>query len=313
VRRWCDRVSTVPLPYARRAVYRSDSLRIEDVRCRAGVSGPGGEERSSTHEVVFPRSGVFVKEVAGRRVVADPNHVVFFNRHEPYRVLHPVPGGDACLSIGLSDGDLLDVVGHHDPGARDDPERPCRRACVPVTARAVRLQRELLSALDGAGAPPEPGIQERVLDLLDEVLRPIVSPPPGPGRPVKRATRDRHREIVETVKVSLQTRLSAAPGLDQIARAVGCAPFHLLRLFRRETGRGIHAYLRALRLRAALERIAEGEASLTRIALDLGFADHSHFTTSFRREFGLTPSAFRRSASRRRLRDLRFGAAGFDS
>jgi AraC-like DNA-binding protein len=32
---------------------------------------------------------------------------------------------------------------------------------------------------------------------------------------------------------------------------------------------------------------------LTRLALDLGYSSHSHFTASFRRAFGLTPSAAR--------------------
>jgi AraC-like DNA-binding protein len=42
----------------------------------------------------------------------------------------------------------------------------------------------------------------------------------------------------------------------------------------------------------ALEPLADGAGDLTRIALDLGFSSHSHFTAAFRRHFGLTPSAF---------------------
>ena len=44
---------------------------------------------------------------------------------------------------------------------------------------------------------------------------------------------------------------------------------------------------------AALERIADPALPLTELALDLGFASHSHFTDTFRRTFGRPPSAVR--------------------
>ncbi|MFH1680297.1 MAG: helix-turn-helix domain-containing protein [Candidatus Eisenbacteria bacterium] len=39
----------------------------------------------------------------------------------------------------------------------------------------------------------------------------------------------------------------------------------------------------------------------TDLALDVGFASHSHFTDAFRREFGVSPSDLRRSATLARL------------
>lgn len=90
-----------------------------------------------------------------------------------------------------------------------------------------------------------------------------------------------------------------------IARAVGYAPFHLARLFRRETGVPIHRYLVRLRLRLALERLAEDGRGLTSLALDLGFADHNHFTNAFRREFGTAPARLRPRVSTARLRQMR--------
>jgi AraC-like DNA-binding protein len=36
---------------------------------------------------------------------------------------------------------------------------------------------------------------------------------------------------------------------------------------------------------------------LTELALDLGYSSHSHFTDAFRREFGVSPAAFRAGAS----------------
>jgi len=69
--------------------------------------------------------------------------------------------------------------------------------------------------------------------------------------------------------------------------------FHLARMFRSRTGFSLHAYRNQLRLRAALERLRDPGVDLIDIALDLGFSSHSHFTETFRRSFGKTPSAVR--------------------
>jgi hypothetical protein len=41
--------------------------------------------------------------VGHTETVAEANHVVFFNMDEPYRVSHPIAGGDANLSIRVAE------------------------------------------------------------------------------------------------------------------------------------------------------------------------------------------------------------------
>ena len=52
----------------------------------------------------------------------------------------------------------------------------------------------------------------------------------------------------------------------------------------------VHQYLIRTRLGKALAAMRADEADLTDIALATGFANHSHFTSSFRSFFGITPS-----------------------
>jgi len=47
------------------------------------------------------------------------------------------------------------------------------------------------------------------------------------------------------------------------------------------------------RLDSARQRLRSGSQSLTRIAMELGFADGSHFSRMFRKEFNCSPSAYR--------------------
>jgi AraC family transcriptional regulator len=85
----------------------------------------------------------------------------------------------------------------------------------------------------------------------------------------------------------------------RLARLAGVSPEHLARRFRAAYGCTVAAYLRRRRLARARTLLVETRASLTAIALATGFADHSHFSRSFRLAFGTTPSAFRGARGRR--------------
>jgi AraC-like DNA-binding protein len=63
----------------------------------------------------------------------------------------------------------------------------------------------------------------------------------------------------------------------------------------------VSAYRNQFRVREALERLAEGERSLTGLANDLGFADHAHLARTVRREAGAVPSVLRRLLAAREV------------
>ena len=87
--------------------------------------------------------------------------------------------------------------------------------------------------------------------------------------------------------------------LGELAAAVGVHPVTLARGFRKAYGCSVGAYLRWLRVARAARHLADTDAPLAEIALSAGFADQSHFSNVFRRETGLSPSAFRRAVRMR--------------
>ncbi len=87
--------------------------------------------------------------------------------------------------------------------------------------------------------------------------------------------------------------------LSELATAVGVHPVTLARGFRKAYGCSVGAYLRWLRVARAAHELTETDAPLAEIALAAGFADQSHFSNVFRREMGLSPSAFRRAVRAR--------------
>jgi AraC-like DNA-binding protein len=135
-------------------------------------------------------------------------------------------------------------------------------------------------------------VEEAALCLLVWVVARMYAGRGGASRRELTPSLDQH-DKVQRAKAFVAARATERLKLQQVADAVGCSLFHLCRVFRRVTGWTLHGYQTHLRLRLALERLRDG-ASLSDLAVRLGFASHSHFSAAFRRTFGLPPSRFRR-------------------
>src|SRR5688572_3154846 len=83
--------------------------------------------------------------------------------------------------------------------------------------------------------------------------------------------------------------------LEALAAKAGWSAFHFHRSFRRIVGETPKQYMLRLRLERAAARLATGSEPVVSIAADAGFASHEVFTRAFGRQFGLTPSADRKS------------------
>jgi AraC-like DNA-binding protein len=89
----------------------------------------------------------------------------------------------------------------------------------------------------------------------------------------------------------LEADIARDASLTELARVGGVSRFHLLRLFRSETGLPPHAWLMQRRLQLARQRLRLGEPPAA-VAAALGFVDQSHLTRRFRAAYGVTPSRY---------------------
>jgi AraC family transcriptional regulator len=253
-----------------------------------------------TPELVFPRTAVRIHHAGRPAFVGDPTTVTYYNPGTRYSRTAVSEVGDRCDWFGIQPNLLLEIRRGIDPRTEEHPDRPFPFTHGPSDASTYGLQR---LALRGArsGAIEHLRLDELVLSLVPRTLRLAYARDDAVGETLSAA---RARELAERVRAFLSERYAEATTLSEIARAVASSPYHLCRVFRRTTGQTIHRYRTELRLRHSLERVAEPRSDLATIALDLGFATHSHFTAAFRRLFGLTPSQFR---SRARFRGVRAG------
>jgi AraC-like DNA-binding protein len=109
-------------------------------------------------------------------------------------------------------------------------------------------------------------------------------------------TSHRKRRRVRQVARDLEQRYAEAITLDQMAEAADLSRYHFIRVFRTLTGETPRQYLTGIRLRAAADRLIGTREPITRIALEVGFNDISHFNNTFRQAFGMSPRACRRTA-----------------
>lgn len=82
--------------------------------------------------------------------------------------------------------------------------------------------------------------------------------------------------------------------IDVLAELVNLSPTHFARAFRESLGVPPHRYIIGIRLDRARLALQQPDASLSEVASQFGFSDHSHFTRLFKERFGCTPSAYRK-------------------
>src|SRR5258705_2191788 len=93
-----------------RTLLRSPTVTIRDTYCQGTCRHKSREECTATTQLVFPYRGVYVRHVGQKQAVAEANKILFFNAGEGYRVSHPVPGGDASLTLILDESQLRELA-----------------------------------------------------------------------------------------------------------------------------------------------------------------------------------------------------------
>lgn len=84
-----------------------------------------------------------------------------------------------------------------------------------------------------------------------------------------------------------------SPGLKDVASVVESSPFHFHRLFSRVVGVSPKHYLLRTQLQMAKWRLRTGNLPVGDVAAAAGFASHGHFTATFHRIVGESPTDYR--------------------
>jgi AraC-like DNA-binding protein len=103
---------------------------------------------------------------------------------------------------------------------------------------------------------------------------------------------------VDHAKELMRAEFAEPLALSRMAREVGMSLYPFARLFAELEGVAPHRFLVGVRLQEAARRLRAG-GRVTDVCFAVGFGSLSHFTTTFRRRFGMPPSEFQRSPTAR--------------
>ena len=265
-------------------VFESPVVRIGAFRCDRDYRGFHDTGPAMNDCFVFPRTAVAIEHEHEPPFAANPNVTTFYNRGQRYLRHEISVQGDRCDWFGIDRETAREAVRTLDAAVEDAPFRRTRGRC---DARTYFLQRQLFEGVVHGIVGDPLAIEETVLLLLDRVIGNAAAGPDA-----------KRRALVHETECFLAAHFDQPLSLVEIAAHAGASVYHLCRTFREDTGLALHQYLNQLRIRHGLGAVRDSAAPLSSIAVDLGFAHHSHFTSAFRRGFGVTPSELRPSARR---------------
>ncbi|WP_170140804.1 AraC family transcriptional regulator [Oceanobacillus arenosus] len=97
---------------------------------------------------------------------------------------------------------------------------------------------------------------------------------------------------IEFAKEFIQENLDKKLTLDDVANRIGLNATYFSHLFKKETGISFIDFRMQLRMEKAKELIETGNMKITDIANSIGYEDLSHFTKTFKKYTGYSPSKY---------------------
>jgi len=237
-------------------------------------------------KVLLLRSGSGSYLVEGRRYLLEAGDIVLIGSHCVHKpefapgsqcerfILYISPEFLQRHSAGSCDlADCFSGI----PGHVLRPGEAPRRRLFAITER---LEAELSASSYGS----EILSNGLLLQLLVELGRTLRSPGAGQPAPVL----PKNGRIADILSY-IDTHLTEDLTIDHLSEVFFLSKYHMMRLFRQETGSSIHTYLSDRRLLLARELIAGG-MSATESCFRAGWHSYSSFTRAYAKRFGTTPT-----------------------
>jgi AraC family transcriptional regulator, transcriptional activator of the genes for pyochelin and ferripyochelin receptors len=102
------------------------------------------------------------------------------------------------------------------------------------------------------------------------------------------------RERLFFAKEFLLQHMATPPTLAELARIAGINEFKLKRGFKELFGNTVFGYLAEARLALAKSELLTDQKTATEIAFDLGYSSLQHFSTAFKKKYGVSPTELAR-------------------
>jgi AraC family transcriptional regulator len=254
----------LPSPFVR--------LRINDYAPEDAISHHAHEKPSFS----LVLRGHIEERIRGRHLEHGSGDFLFCPAHEPHAQQFGRMGAQEILIIPQPE-----TLNHLSERGIDLSQAPFMPRHPVMQSLGRRLQHELHAS------DPFTGLTTDALML--EMLALF-------GRNFKKERTEHISPWIRTAREYLDDAPQHTWSLAELAALVGKHSVHLARSFRTAFGCTVGDYLRLRRAEQAATLLQKTRKPMTEIASQCGYGDAAEFSRSFKKAFGLTPSAFRHQA-----------------
>ena len=249
-----------------------------------------GSHSHTYYELYFFEAGAVTMEIDGRGYPLESGDVIVIPPGIDHRALLTDPDKPYRRFVFWQSRSFLESLEGRSPDFGYLPRRAEERGKYvyhldPPTFNAVRTR--LFTLLDETHADRfgrQTAINLYISDLLLFLARTVVE---QEQRRNGWEQLSRYEAITKYVDEHLDEHLS----LDTLARQFYLSKYYLVHLFRENTGLSVHQYILKKRLAACCDAMLGG-AAVGAVCRQWGFSDYSAFYRAFRKEYGMSPSAY---------------------
>ena len=138
-------------------------------------------------------------------------------------------------------------------------------------------------------------IKSYLEQLFISLLRSMISTDTTPSQPQWIVE---EQPLVAALKEYLCTRCEETVRIDEVCRAFGYSKSFLSRLFREHTGESLASFATAKKMERAKDLLRQDGLNIAQIAAQLSFESPQYFARAFKRQYGMTPTEFKKRAHR---------------
>ena len=103
--------------------------------------------------------------------------------------------------------------------------------------------------------------------------------------------------VINKIKAYIDQNYMDDISLADLAERFFLSKEHISRLFKKETGLNLFAYIMDLKLKEAQRMLSETNRTIDDIAFSLGFSNGSYFSKVFKKNIGTSPGSYRKNFS----------------
>jgi len=159
----------------------------------------------------------------------------------------------------------------------------------PLDIEYRKLLQDVFELVNSGGQFRQIAIQNRIMLLIERFFMRIALKMETDTPDLKLSREDIQR-VMEVEAIITRDVFKPAPFIPELARMVNISETKLKNNFKIIFGSPIYQYFQKARMRAAREALETNKYSIKQVAIEMGYANLSNFSTAFRKEFGMLPS-----------------------